>query len=616
MSQLPSRTKPRRRGAIAVLAAFFCVILLGMVAFAVDIGYIATIKTQLQAVADSTALAAAAAASQNENSAFPVAQDMAARNKVAGRAGKIADSCTADVQFGLWNAGTATFTPPPLTNGSVGNAVKVTVRTDATNGGLTPLFFGRLFGRSGVTQEATAIATMNPRDICFVVDLSASMHTDTEPDYPNYVPALVNQIYQNFSYSATSGSETTKVMGQLSPLNVTSSDGLTKTITALTNNNSVNTRYKIGSSDPTMSGSPGDSSWVVPNSGTKQWKAYAWTIDNQIASVMPGVKPTPSSYNAGSFAYWSNYLSRNYLNYSTYTWEYNYNKIGYRSYLRFMMQRGGGNLKPGGTLYTPLSYHSSDHPTCPDTVGTVSYNFPAWEMPTHAARRAIIAAIQVIDSRNKNITDPQQRDWVSVISFNVKGSGAVIEVPLRQNSSTTGNPVSYADAISGNSAVGSNGCVNLQACADYSSSSGGTTTDQGLIAAVNHIKYGGTGLGRQQANKIIVLLTDGLPNDHSSLDGDITNYKGGHSSSYWTGDNNKDAALMQTAMMQGNNWYLYAAGLGANCDTTFMNSMACMGGTDVNGNAPTFATNSYQIEASLTSIFNNIIQSPKLRLVK
>ena len=122
MSRMPSKPKQHRRGAIAVLAAIMCVILLGMIAFAVDIGYLATAHTQLQATADSAALAAAAAASQQPSSAFPVAQYIASQNRVAGRAGQIASTSTSDVQFGVWDTTTRTFTYP-IPSGTIGNAV-------------------------------------------------------------------------------------------------------------------------------------------------------------------------------------------------------------------------------------------------------------------------------------------------------------------------------------------------------------------------------------------------------------------------------------------------------------------------------------------------------------
>src|SRR3954452_2896014 len=53
----PNARKPRRSGAIAPLAAILTVFLLGMVAFAVDISWIALTSSQLQNDADAAALA-------------------------------------------------------------------------------------------------------------------------------------------------------------------------------------------------------------------------------------------------------------------------------------------------------------------------------------------------------------------------------------------------------------------------------------------------------------------------------------------------------------------------------------------------------------------------------
>src|SRR5262245_32381419 len=47
-----------RRGAVAVLAALLTIVMLGLVAFAVDLGYILSTKQELQRTADAAALAA------------------------------------------------------------------------------------------------------------------------------------------------------------------------------------------------------------------------------------------------------------------------------------------------------------------------------------------------------------------------------------------------------------------------------------------------------------------------------------------------------------------------------------------------------------------------------
>jgi Flp pilus assembly protein TadG len=58
MKRLPAQTQ-RRRGAVAILVALLLIPLLAMVAFAVDIAWIALTKADLQNAADSAALAGA-----------------------------------------------------------------------------------------------------------------------------------------------------------------------------------------------------------------------------------------------------------------------------------------------------------------------------------------------------------------------------------------------------------------------------------------------------------------------------------------------------------------------------------------------------------------------------
>src|SRR5438034_8368672 len=50
-----------RRGVIAPLAAIFMVLMIGMVAFAIDVGYMTLVRTELQSAADAAASAGAAA---------------------------------------------------------------------------------------------------------------------------------------------------------------------------------------------------------------------------------------------------------------------------------------------------------------------------------------------------------------------------------------------------------------------------------------------------------------------------------------------------------------------------------------------------------------------------
>jgi Flp pilus assembly protein TadG len=534
-----SRSHQQRRGAIAVLAALLLVFMVGMVAFAVDLGYLALAKTQLQTAADSAALAGAAASSLSVSGIQQVAQTCANYNQVAGRQVQLN---TTDIQVGTWNAATRTFSA--ATGGATGNAVKATVRTGANYGGATPLFFGKIFGVSTVNQQATAIAAANPRDIAFVIDLSGSMNDDTTPGSSTSSSSLMQTVYTELGFGTYPGTNATA-----------------KATTLTT------------------------------------------TEQNQLLSYMPNATPVPNASNSTSVSYWNSYLSYTKSNWSS--------KIGYQSYLDFMMNYGR-DVKPDGKNYTPLSLNSNLC-ACPmhnESVGGTTFSFPPDEMPTHAARSALIAAIQVVQTLNQNISDTTQTDWVSIVSFDT--SARVVQT-LTSN---------YSAAMTA--------CTTLQACSDTAVS---TDTEAGLITAYNLIKpVSQGGQGRENTNKIVVLLTDGQPNLQQSSNTTITQYIGGHAStftnpstglttnnwytsgSYYTDMN---AAMMQSLTMSSGNWYLYPVGVGLNCDYDFMDRMARMGATaNISGQAPRGSGDPAVYQALLTQIFQGIITSPKLRLVQ
>ena len=84
-------------------------------------------------------------------------------------------------------------------------------------------------------------------------------------------------------------------------------------------------------------------------------------------------------------------------------------------------------------------------------------------MPTHAAHRALIAAIEVVKERNANISDPNNEDWVSIITFDkLSGGGPVIVQPL------TGD---YDAAMLA--------ATTLQACGDFGTRPRRNRADQG-----------------------------------------------------------------------------------------------------------------------------------------
>jgi hypothetical protein len=236
-------------------------------------------------------------------------------------------------------------------------------------------------------------------------------------------------------------------------------------------------------------------------------------------------------------------------------------------------------------------------------------------MPTHAARRALIAALQAIRDRNASVSDVDHKDWVSIITYDSESTEAL--------KWSLANKDNYAGAMQI--------CKDLQAC-------GGTGTEGGLDLAYNHLQYGtpcgNKFLGRKNANKIVVLLTDGQPNQRRSfVTSSLVNSYIGNNPCVWTNPNtgaqvnnwitsgtyatDMNAALMRANIMRGEHWNVHAAGIGLGCDYNFMDCMARQGMTaDTNGQSPRGSEDPSVYEAKLRKIFQDIVTNPKLRLVQ
>ena len=158
------RSHRARRGAIVVLAAFLIVAMLGMITFAIDVGVMVLLKTELQVAADSAAMAAAAVLGGENADPVGTAQEFAAYHRAGGKAVSLT---SADVENGTWDSDARSFTPAT----TISNAIRVTAKRNASTGG-NKLFFSRIFGVDQTSVQAQAVAMGNPRDICFVVDLS------------------------------------------------------------------------------------------------------------------------------------------------------------------------------------------------------------------------------------------------------------------------------------------------------------------------------------------------------------------------------------------------------------------------------------------------------------
>jgi len=194
------------------LTAVLLIPLVGVLAFALDLGYVGMSRAELQNAADSSALAAAqqlipyytqyylpgtsplnqamtqaTVLGNAETSAKNAASTYAAFHK-AGNASSVVLDTTNDVKFGYQDANTPFTSPPP--SGYFPNTVEVTLRLDGgtnTNPQLS-LFFANALGMGQITVTATARATIYNTD---VIDFNGA-------DKSILPATLDQQIWYNF----------------------------------------------------------------------------------------------------------------------------------------------------------------------------------------------------------------------------------------------------------------------------------------------------------------------------------------------------------------------------------------------------------------------------------
>ncbi|MBN2578257.1 MAG: VWA domain-containing protein [Pirellulales bacterium] len=602
-----------------LLTVFLIVVMLGIIAFAVDFGYIVMARTQLQVAADAAVLAAA---SSIQDDPIAKAQDIGARNKVGSQPVQI---LAADVVKGTWDKDTRTFSPF-ADQSQLGNAVKVTARADQSTRPV-PLFFASIFNKHSMNVTAEAVATTNPRDICFVVDLSTSMNNDTNPgcisghsstyggvDTDTLLQRICDDLFSSDSYSSSKnwpigGGASQRYFG--SSKSITTFADLSEKNGPLYNLPRSSPYYPYSISKSDLNRSSGIVSkeysggrYVTSTLTNSEKKACQWLMDVEVPDVMPNVKPVPDSGSNASIAYWYSYFdfTRQNISYKS-SWS---SKIGYESYIAFLMANGRDRM-PDGNIYTPMACNDGN-PHCimntdPDPIEGVSsaldLRFPAREMPTHAARRAIIAAIQVIWDRNIN-TPEYLRDHVSVISFDTD-TGTRVRHPLDGD---------YEQAMRDTAKIQA---THFQTPEDTYSVN--TATAYGLMTAINYLQ---SSAARPNANKVVILLTDGIPNVYNPSWGISTQVPHEYNNLDWH-NNAKDASLVEAIAINAKKWLFYPVGLGYDCDNNFMDHMysVSQGKNDPSLTCPySGGGDPYQMESKLRDSLIKIISNPKLRLVQ
>jgi hypothetical protein len=448
------------------------------------------------------------------------------------------------------------------------------------------------------------------------------------PDYPTVGTDSMQNVFTDFGFGTYPG--TTQYIGQgylttaqLGTSGNSAYNNMTNTSNGfLLNNSTYGTTYKINSTD---------------SAATRKTKAYSFIIDKQLATLMPNANPPLNS--STNLNYWSAYLDYVFQNQSVSIPSQNsntmsslsnpypdawpnltsscispfYNKVGYQTYVQFMMDMGR-NLTPNSTTVTPLSTASSYCPMRTETDTTSAgygFKFPPREQPTHAMRVAVMAAVDKIAGQNTGVAGAL-KDHIGIVTFDTI-AGSVTQVALN---------ASDCDYTSVKSAL-----CNLQAVGDDQLSTG---SEKGLQMAYNMLDPSQNTNARQYSIKMVVFLSDGIANLKVSSNTTISNYTSANPSAaeWFTSTDNyyleRNGALMQTNLLKSKTYATYAVGMGLGCDRSLMDRIVRVSGTGItdpnNTTGPKISPyaqgNPADYQSRLTSIFNDIIKGASVSLVK
>ncbi len=255
------------------------------------------------------------------------------------------------------------------------------------------------------------------------------------------------------------------------------------------------------------------------------------------------------------------------------------NRIGYRSYVQFMMDFGrdlkvgtpSSGTTPTWARYVPTSVLAPDCPRHTETVAGRTYSFPPREMPMHACRRALIAAINTVRTQNAGVPTGQG-DRVSLISFDRKLPTASISGTLVK--SLTGDFYSVMDSV-----------VDFQSASD----NGYTTTPIKPGTGSPTLEPSGSwrprSSEREQSDRVAdrrcTKRCSNATNRQRQLCqrfavGDTLDfYKNG---AWWL-----EAPLVRASQMAANKWKVFPVGIGLGTDYDFMDRFARIAGTAQGG---------------------------------
>lgn len=181
-----------RRGAWLPLVIVSFTVLIGFVAFAVDLGYISMVKNELRAACDAASLAGASGLPVSPAEARRRAIEIGEQNIVNGKPIEIRDS---DIELGTWNASTKQFSALAGSSEATATAVRITARLSADRGNQVNLIFAPLLGQKTAQMKISAVAGFSyGADLVIVQDITSSFADELEDAKAGDL-ALVTDLY-------------------------------------------------------------------------------------------------------------------------------------------------------------------------------------------------------------------------------------------------------------------------------------------------------------------------------------------------------------------------------------------------------------------------------------
>ena len=285
-----------------------------------------------------------------------------------------------------------------------------------------------------------------------------------------------------------------------------------------------------------------------------------------------------------------------------------FNKVGFLTYSQFLLDWGRDrspaypndvNADPDLDGKTPLSLKSPYVRRHTETVAGRRFRFPPRTYPMHSVRRGLIAGLDAIADRNGG--PGAVADWVSVVTFDGLGPHHRPEVAFELSPD-------YGGAM--------NACAELQAVADVGAT---TALDPAMLLAQRHLAPPSEGgRGRDFADKIIVVVSDGVPNAWTTAESDVADHRGtlppDRAGEFYAAG----ATWLNAPLMHADRWRAVGdtvpVGMGLGADHDYADRLARLSGTaDAGGQSARTSGNPARYEQELRAIFDDLLRpEPKL----